>query len=54
MQPAYVPTLRGCISEGNSRDEALSNMREAIELYLDRSTMTLAATEGLETAELVA
>lgn len=32
---AYVPTLPGCVSEGNSRDEALSNMREAIELYLE-------------------
>jgi predicted RNase H-like HicB family nuclease len=28
---AYVPTLPGCISEGNSSDEALSNVREAIE-----------------------
>ncbi len=32
---AYVPTLPGCISEGNSREEALSNTREAIELYLE-------------------
>lgn len=32
---AYVPTLPGCISEGDSRDEALSNIREAIGLYLE-------------------
>jgi predicted RNase H-like HicB family nuclease len=32
---AYVPALPGCISEGNSRDEALSNIGEAIELYLE-------------------
>jgi len=32
---AYVPALPGCISEGNSRDEALSNIREAIELYME-------------------
>jgi predicted RNase H-like HicB family nuclease len=32
---AFVPALPGCISEGNSRDEALSNIREAIELYLE-------------------
>jgi len=50
---AYVPTLPGCISEGNSRDEALSNIREAIELYLEPVDDDLAATEGLETAELV-
>ncbi|MBC8413571.1 MAG: type II toxin-antitoxin system HicB family antitoxin [Nitrospira sp.] len=30
-----VPALPGCISEGESRDEALNNIREAIELYLE-------------------
>lgn len=30
---AYVPTLPGCTSEGDTRDEALTNIREAIELY---------------------
>lgn len=34
---AIVPTLPGCISEGNTRDEALANIREAIDLYLDPS-----------------
>jgi len=32
---AYAPALPGCISEGNTREEALANIREAIELYLD-------------------
>jgi predicted RNase H-like HicB family nuclease len=32
---ALVPALPGCISEGNSRDEALANIQEAIELYLE-------------------
>ena len=31
----YVPSLPGCISEGNTKEEALSNIREAIELYLE-------------------
>ena len=31
----YVPSLPGCISEGDSEDEALSNIKEAIELYLE-------------------
>ena len=30
-----VPALPGCISEGNSKEEALQNIREAIELYLE-------------------
>ena len=32
---AYVPALPGCISEGDTRDQALKNIREAIELYLE-------------------
>ena len=31
----YVPALPGCISEGDSVDEAMRNIREAIELYLE-------------------
>ena len=31
----YVPSLPGCISEGDTREEALANVREAIELYLE-------------------
>ncbi len=30
----YVPTLPGCISEGETVEEAISNIREAIQLYL--------------------
>ena len=29
-----VPALPGCISEGDTREEALRNIREAVELYL--------------------
>jgi predicted RNase H-like HicB family nuclease len=32
---ALVPALPGCISEGDTVDEAMSNIREALELYLD-------------------
>lgn len=31
----YVPSLPGCISEGETIDEALQNVQEAIELYLE-------------------
>ena len=49
---AYVPTLPGCISEGDSREDALRNIREAIELYLEPVEDDLAGAEG-EIAELV-
>lgn len=32
---ASVPALPGCVSQGNSRDEALENIREAVELYVE-------------------
>jgi predicted RNase H-like HicB family nuclease len=31
----FTPSLPGCISEGDTADEALANIREAIELYLE-------------------
>ena len=31
----FVPSLPGCISEGETVDEAMENIREAIELYLE-------------------
>ena len=32
---ATVPSLPGCISEGDTYDEALANIREAMALYLE-------------------
>ena len=31
----FVPALPGCISEGDTLDAARTNIREAIELYLE-------------------
>lgn len=31
---AEVPSLPGCISQGNSKEEALLNIREAILIYI--------------------
>ncbi len=31
----FVPSLPGCISEGDTREEAITNIKEAIELYLE-------------------
>ena len=31
----YVPSLPGCISQGETKEEALKNIKEAMELYLE-------------------
>jgi hypothetical protein len=31
---ATVPVLPGCVSQGDTREQALENIREAIELYV--------------------
>jgi predicted RNase H-like HicB family nuclease len=35
---AWCPELKGCQSQGNTVEEALVNIREAIELYLETLT----------------
>lgn len=30
-----VPSLPGCISQGDTREDALRNIKEAIELYIE-------------------
>lgn len=30
-----VPALPGCISEGETREEAISNIKEAVQIYLE-------------------
>ena len=31
----FVPALRGCISEGDTEEEALENIKDAIQVWLD-------------------
>ena len=31
----YVPFMPGCVSEGDTEREAIANIQEAVELYLD-------------------
>jgi len=47
----YVPSLPGCISEGDTKEEALVNIKEAIELYLEPSDK-LVTGKGAELAEV--
>jgi predicted RNase H-like HicB family nuclease len=32
---ATVPVLPGCVSQGDTRDEAMKNIREAADLYIE-------------------
>jgi predicted RNase H-like HicB family nuclease len=48
----YVPSLPGCVSEGETEQEALQNIREAIEVYLEPVDDDLAGS-GKEVREIV-
>jgi len=47
-----VPTLPGCISEGDTKEEAIKNIKEAIELYLEPVEDDVSAMPGAEKMEL--
>jgi predicted RNase H-like HicB family nuclease len=32
---AYVPALKGCVSQGKTKEEALKNIKEAMEVYIE-------------------
>jgi predicted RNase H-like HicB family nuclease len=49
---AIVPSLPGCISEGDTRDEALLNIREAIAIYLEPVDDDLTTVQGAEQLEV--
>ncbi len=48
----YVPSLPGCISEGETIEESLANIQEAIELYLEATENDLIVKEGVIVREL--
>ena len=50
---ALVPALPGCISEGDTVEEAMSNIREALELYLESVDDDVVVEEGAVIRELV-
>jgi len=48
----YVPSLPGCISEGDNQEEALKNIREAIELFLEPLEDELITTPNTQVMEV--
>ncbi len=54
---AQVPSLPGCITQGRTRQEALENVREAIEVYIESleqhgEPVPLSSTEEVVRLEL--
>jgi predicted RNase H-like HicB family nuclease len=49
---ARVPALKGCWSQGKTREQALDNIREAIDLYLEPDGAELVMQSGGEMIEL--
>jgi predicted RNase H-like HicB family nuclease len=50
---AHCPSLKSCWSQGKSREEALQNVREAVELYLEPAPDQLPKNNEAEVVELV-
>jgi predicted RNase H-like HicB family nuclease len=43
---AYCPALKGCVTQGRTEEEALKNIKEAIELYLEVDTTDIKHPAG--------
>jgi len=48
----YAPSLPGCISEGDSKEEAIRNITEAIELYLEADESEVQPSKSKEIVEV--
>jgi predicted RNase H-like HicB family nuclease len=48
---AWCPELKGCQSQGSTLEEAIGNIKEAIELYLE--TLPIADRIGLLSREIL-
>ena len=52
---AYCPALKGCVSQGADKEEAMANIREAIEAYVEvlvEDGLPVPTEEGRETVEV--
>ena len=52
---AYAPALRGCVSQGETREEALRNIKEAIGVYIEvllEDGLPVPTEVGKDTVEL--
>ena len=50
---AHCPSLKSCWSQGKTREEALQNIREAIDLYLEPSSAELSLNDEREVVDMM-
>ena len=51
----YAPTLKGCVSQGKTREEAMKNIKEAAEAYIEallEDGLPVPTEVGKDTVEL--
>ena len=52
---AHCPALKGCVSQGETREDVLANVREAIEVYIEvliEDNLPVPTEVGRETVEV--
>jgi predicted RNase H-like HicB family nuclease len=52
---AYAPALKGCVSQGETKEEALKNIKEAMEVYVEallEDRLPIPTEVGKDTIEL--
>jgi len=51
----YCPALKGCVSQGETKEDALKNIKEAMEVYIEalmRDKLPVPTEVGKDTVEL--
>ena len=52
---AYAPALKGCVSQGETREKAIRNIKEAMEVYVEallEDGLPVPTEAGKDTVEL--
>ena len=52
---AYCPALKGCVSQGETKEDALKNIKEAMEVYIEalvRDGLPVPTEVGKDSVEL--
>ena len=49
----WIPSLPGCASQGDNFEQAVANIKEAIELYLEESPGDTKSTDDVHTPQFL-